>query len=225
MNKKIYKYEERVIVQFSDGTRANYSRGIYGDLLDKTVQLSYSLDKKICNYYEIDGENAYIYTWNRKLNKAYKIIIDSSDFNLICQYFWHINHNGYVVSEKNKTESVIYLHRLLMGVDRKDYDNGIIVDHIDRNPKNNKKNNLRVVTSKENSRNITVNKDRRSKTGFRGVNYCYDKNGQIISNSYRVRIGTGKDNYKEERYSSFEEAKQRRLELEKAYGYIREFND
>jgi hypothetical protein len=43
----IYKYPNRYIVQFSDGSRASYSIKRYGELIEKISRLSEKLDKKI----------------------------------------------------------------------------------------------------------------------------------------------------------------------------------
>ena len=48
----IYEYETYFVVQFSNKTRARYSKNKYGSLINKIVSLSESLDKKIYNYYE-----------------------------------------------------------------------------------------------------------------------------------------------------------------------------
>lgn len=52
-----------------------------------------------------------------------------------------------------------------------------VIDHIDHNPLNNRKSNLREVSPQENSTNIAINK---SKTGVRNVTVDHGK--------YRVRI-------------------------------------
>jgi hypothetical protein len=53
----IYKYPNRYIVQFSDGSRASYSIKRYGELIEKISRLSEKLDKKIWNYFEINGND------------------------------------------------------------------------------------------------------------------------------------------------------------------------
>ena len=47
--KKIYRYDSRNIVVFSDGTRASYSKKRYGDLLEMVTQQAFELDYKIFN--------------------------------------------------------------------------------------------------------------------------------------------------------------------------------
>ena len=219
--KKIYDYGNRVIVHVN-GKNMSYSRKIYGELFDKVVKLSYETEEKVQNYYEINEDITTIFTMNK--GEVVKFFIDTEDFEKVRKYFWHINHNGYVVTSfEQEGKGKMYLHRFIKGVTKKDYvDEGIVVDHIDRNPLNNKKENLRVADTGINNRNITVSDSRKSRTGFRGVHFMYDKDGNVIDGVYRVRIG-GLN--KEEIFYDFEEAKKRRLELEKELGYIRTFND
>ena len=64
-----------------------------------------------------------------------------------------------------------YIHRLLAEHFIENPDNKRCVDHIDRNRKNNKLNNLRWVTHSENSQNTVVYKNNK----LRIKNICYDK--------------------------------------------------
>lgn len=65
----IYEYETYFVVQFSNKTRARYSKNKYGSLINKIVSLSESLDKKIYNYYEVIDSVVKVYYWNQKENK------------------------------------------------------------------------------------------------------------------------------------------------------------
>jgi len=57
---------------------------------------------------------------------------------------------------------------------------GYEVDHIDCNPNNNKRDNLRLVTSSQNSYNIRISS--KNKSGVKGVHW------NKATNSYRVRF-------------------------------------
>lgn len=72
----IYEYETYFVVQFSNKTRARYSKNKYGSLINKIVNLSESLDKKIYNYYEVIDSVVKIYYWNQKENKEIYFLID-----------------------------------------------------------------------------------------------------------------------------------------------------
>lgn len=69
--------------------------------------------------------------------------IDSCDYEKVKNFYWFVMNNGYV-----KNIDGILLHRFIMNAPV-----GMVVDHIDHNPLNNRKNNLRVCTNSENSRN------------------------------------------------------------------------
>lgn len=94
-------------------------------------------------------------------------IIDEEDLAIVSQYKWSVDKNGYALGIRNNTERV-KLHRLLLG-----FPDGV-VDHIDGNPSNNKKNNLRCTTQHRNSQNSALPKN--STTGYKGV--CWDKREQ-----------------------------------------------
>lgn len=116
------------------------------------------------------------------------IIIDDELFDLINSYKWFINKDGYVYrsainnQEKRKYGSTVLLHRFIMKVDKNDG----IIDHIDNNPLNNCKNNLRKCTAAENSYNHKKYKNNTS--GYKGVNYVREKrkkkNGETYIKEY-----------------------------------------
>lgn len=75
------------------------------------------------------------------------------------------NLNGrYVIDVGNFTRMV---HRIIWYILKDDDPVGFVIDHIDGNSFNNKIDNLRKVTQKENSRNTGFNKN--NKTGYKGV--------------------------------------------------------
>lgn len=77
--------------------------------------------------------------------------VDDEDFErLIAVGSWHENNKGYVCHSTSKggKRTKIYLHRFLMNA-KKGYD----VDHLNHDPLDNRKCNLRVCTHKENTQN------------------------------------------------------------------------
>ena len=62
-----------------------------------------------------------------------------------------------------------YVHRLIWEILNGPIPIGMVIDHIDRNPSNNKIENLRVVAHKENMNNCKIRSD--NKTGVKGVTY------------------------------------------------------
>lgn len=76
-------------------------------------------------------------------------LIDPQDKDYLDQFSWNIDTNGYIKTtvwnKEDKKFVTLRMHSLLMG--RVD---GKWVDHIDRNPANNQKSNLRHITPREN---------------------------------------------------------------------------
>lgn len=100
-----------------------------------------------------------------------KFYIDTEDYEKVSKHKWYIKDGkGYVSTKiKNKT---IKLHRFLLNVtDRKQ-----IVDHIDRNIFNCRKNNLRITNSTVNNTNCTFSNNNTS--GRTGVYYSDSNNKQ-----------------------------------------------
>ena len=91
-------------------------------------------------------------------------IFDTEDLPFILRYSWSVTSQGYVLGAY-KNKKPFKLHRLLL-----DNPDGV-VDHINGNPSDCRKSNLRVATQHQNSFNSTLPKN--STTGYKGV--CWDK--------------------------------------------------
>ena len=96
-------------------------------------------------------------------------VIDDEDYEICSSYRWHLNKRYIRTIVKNRP---IYLSLLVMfqGGPRKLY-----VDHIDGDPLNNRRSNLRVATNSQNQANrkrLTTNT-----SGYRGVTWhrCAEK--------------------------------------------------
>lgn len=92
---------------------------------------------------------------NIKINskgKKLQVIIDKEDYEKISKFTWWVKQNNYIYTNTqgriNRTS--IYLHRLIM-----DAPKGLEVDHINHNPLDNRKENLRVCTKSQNNINKT----------------------------------------------------------------------
>lgn len=88
-------------------------------------------------------------------------LVDDEDFDYLNQYKWHCN-KGYVSRTGNNKH--LRMHRVIMHVQ-----GDLQVDHIDGNPLNNQKNNLRICTSSQNNKNKKT--PHTNTSGFRGVSY------------------------------------------------------
>ncbi|MGG1659489.1 HNH endonuclease signature motif containing protein [Brevibacillus sp. NRS-1366] len=88
---------------------------------------------------------------------GYVVEVDNEDFDYINLYDLHVNRNGYVMCKPKKIYkkmglfTSLSLHKVLMNPEK--LGRNIVVDHIDGNKLNNKKENLRVCTHQENMMN------------------------------------------------------------------------
>ena len=130
------------------------------------------------NKYEIVDGCVHVFITYK--NATHSMLIDKNDFDLVNGYknTWKPN------VKNNKIESVVNriqidgkrnhykIHNILMNcpVDK-------IVDHINGNPLDNRRCNLRICTKAENSQNVHI---KNSKTGIRNVTQS--------GNKFRVRI-------------------------------------
>lgn len=122
-------------------------------------------------------------------------LIDDHDAEAVNKFKWHF-FSGYAVrslykhpSGKNKE----FLHNFLMGPGE-----GLEVDHIDGNPLNNQRENLRVCTHAQNNRNRKRAKNNTS--GYKGVSF--HKN----TGRWQAALSLGLYSSKEEAALAFDKA-------------------
>lgn len=107
-------------------------------------------------------------------------LVDAADFEQVRRWFWHDNGSGY--ARASTPDGEVYLHRLLMpGVNT--------VDHIDRDPHNCLRHNLRDGGHGINPLNSPKRQATRSR--FRGVAAMRDKwQARINVRGTRYYLGT-----------------------------------
>ena len=129
---------------------------------------------------------------NLYLGNSIHTTVDDEDYYWLSQWNWNavsIKNKIYVKRSKKKgvlksgVKYEVFLHRVIMRCN----DSNLVVDHIDGNPLNNQKSNLRICTKAENNRNTSSHKNSSSK--YLGV--TYDKarnkwNAQLMVNGKRV---------------------------------------
>ena len=119
--------------------------------------------------YEINGNVTTLYD-----SKGECFLIDTDQLEKVLKYNWYVDvRKGYVDSTSHKIK-YRKLHKYLL-------DTNLTVDHINRNPRDNRLSNLRICTTAENNRNKKVRND--SRTGVKGVHYEPNK-----KKKYRARI-------------------------------------
>lgn len=111
------------------------------------------------NTYDLTGDYGIGFTL-----KGEEFYFDLEDYDLIKDYCWHKNRNGYIINKS--AHNTVWMHRVVMGVSDSD---DIIVDHIYHQLHDNRKSKLRVVTSSQNNMNRRIASN--NKSGVTGVWY------------------------------------------------------
>lgn len=95
-------------------------------------------------------------------------LVSKSKLEYILRHSWYLGANGYPITYTARSKT---LHKNLLGKQ----ESGYVIDHINRNKLDNRLENLRVITSRENSYNRTKSKN--SNNTYKGVK----KNGNKFS--------------------------------------------
>ena len=102
--------------------------------------------------------------------------IDTEDFGTLSAYKWRITSSGYawVTGIDRRLVGTRYLHRAIMERTlRRTLKRGELVDHIDGNPLNNRRSNLRLATHQQNTWNARGKRRKWSK--YKGVSFSLDR--------------------------------------------------
>lgn len=132
----------------------------------------------------IEGDICKIELCSRDGSAHSYAIVDAEDYDKVSCLRWFVCGTGHVVSSA-RGGRVYRLHRLVFGAP-----NGAIVDHADRNPLNNRKENLRLANKSQNAANSKISSNNTS--GYTGV--CFDKTTKrwiatIKHNNQRIWLG------------------------------------
>lgn len=133
--------------------------------------------------------------------KGDEILVDKDLLPLLTRYSWCVSKTGYAVAKANG--KLIRMHRLITNCP-----DGYVVDHINGNPLDNRRINLRICSAKNNSRNKGIGKN--NSTGVLGVS-------QLPDGRWRARIMVNRKEISLGRFDSFEEALQARREAERKH--------
>ena len=126
------------------------------------------------------------------------IKIDEEDNDLIDSYGWQCNPETHYIHRSAPGRKTIYLHREIMGCPQ-----GLVVDHLNHNPRDNRRSNLRVCTQSENILNsrpregkkykgITPLNNGRFMVRFRGDYYgCWNTEEEAAQQYNRAVLAQG----------------------------------
>ena len=135
----------------------------------KDLGSEYARSKFDPNEMIVVGDVCEIQLYDQKNQPIAKAIIDAEDKHKVDRFKWHITRGktSFYVGRSTKCNPRL-LHNLLIG----NFD-GTDIDHIDGNPLNNRKSNLRPATRSQNNVNSGINKNNTS--GFKGVAKSRDR--------------------------------------------------
>ena len=178
-----------------------------GDYLRGGVTRHCGCDRKGNGVGKLSKLNNYIiledYVVGFSTNTHNEFYVDADDFDKIQKYSWYESDTGYLMSRIN--DKIVRMHRLIMNVENKK----IVIDHINHNTLDNRKNNLRIATNSQNNMNRGLSNSNNS--GITGV--CWDKRKEkwrayIKIDSKQIELGC---------YNRFEDAVKARKEAEENY--------
>lgn len=155
----------------------HYSQYVrYGKFLDESPKSCFD-----SNEYEIIQDKVWIYCFNRKNEVSAKFCIDLEDLEKVIAHKWRF-WKGRIFTGNYKPISIT---SFLLNLPE-----GKVIDHIDNNPLNNCKSNLRIVTQAQNRLNNSVPKNNTS--GVTGVQWDKERKKWAVDirmNGTRCHLG------------------------------------
>lgn len=126
------------------------------------------------NDYRIKKDIVYFNLYNQKNIKIDEFCIDLIDIEKVKYHKWRLSHNHVVTGLPSKGTQQDISHIVLDLSQDQIKTQHIVVDHIDGNPLNNTRENLRICTQSQNTLNKSYVSNNNS--GFIGVSYCKNRN-------------------------------------------------
>ena len=138
-----------------------------------------------CSRNKFIEEDNYFIGYTTKNEPFY---FDKEDYELVKDYTWCINADKYVVTWDKELQEFVYMHRLICGLyNGEKYD----VDHMNHQRYDNRKNNLRVCSHRNNGKNLSLAKNNTSGiTGVRFDNKLQKWIVEIMVNYKTIWLGT-----------------------------------
>lgn len=125
-----------------------------------------------------------------RLHNGEYTIVDASDYPMLCKYDWlfkqcKTSDYAWRMEFQNGKQKIIYMHRQIMN-----HPQGRFIDHINHNSLDNRRDNLRIATPRENRRNCR--KVKKATSIYKGVSYRKDLKkylARIVINGRRINLG------------------------------------
>lgn len=136
----------------------------------------------------------------KRKGEIYNVLVSEEDYPQLTQYKWYVGTSGGYAYRQDGRKT-IYMHREIIALQYGDYPaKGRHTHHLNENPLDNRRENLRVVSPSENLRLKTENY-RNNTTGHRHV--YYDRS----NGTYSAIVTLHKKRYRSARFATLEEAK------------------
>ena len=119
-----------------------------------------------------------------------EFLIDAEDIEKVSQQTWRMDKDGYISHPGKHGKRGMMLHRYVAGIT----DPEVIVDHINRDRKDCRKENLRIISPFGNSCNHKIFDT--NKTGYTGVYYSHHAGRYEVKIGYnykRIKLGSSPD--------------------------------
>ncbi|OGP87132.1 MAG: hypothetical protein A2031_07970 [Deltaproteobacteria bacterium RBG_19FT_COMBO_43_11] len=154
------------------------------------------------NEYRIEGDTIILLIVCKGV--TYEVYADYEDYPLISKYTWYKNlTTGYVQSKERFGRTInkgVYMHRLIMGAERK----SLYIDHINGDKLDNRRRNLRSCSPSQNGHN-------KHHTANKVVGVC-----KVIRVDYLAQIQINNKPYRKS-FKTYEEALAQRKAWEKEF--------
>jgi hypothetical protein len=144
-------------------------------------------------------DHAELILYDKQGKEVARTIIDLEYVDIVKDYKWHLSVYGYATSKK-----VGKLHRFIMNCP-----DDMVIDHINRDPLDNRRENLRICTQQQNNMNKSIQSNNTS--GIPGV--YWNKN----RNKWVARITVNKKTKSLGYYTTLKEAAEARRQAEIEY--------
>lgn len=127
--------------------------------------------------------------------------IDDEDFDRVSKFNWSMDGRGYVKRVTDCGSVNVFLHRFIMNCP-----DDMQVDHINNDPLDNRKSNLRICTNNENQFNKKKNLKKINTSKYKGVTLCAQtKRWRAQGNVNNKRVNIGRFNTEKEAALAYNE--------------------
>lgn len=190
-------------------SKLRHSRTLNKIICDSCRSALYSKNilLKVKQEYVLFNNYAEIILKSRNGTELARAIIDIEDVEICSKQVWHFTTTNGVRTGKKKNLPTTFIHRYIYQYHNGIIPEGFVIDHINRNPLDNRKCNLRLCTQQQNSWNKGISP--KNKVGYRGV-YFNTRDNKWIS-----QISVNRKNKILGKFDSPEDAYDARLIAEK----------